>query len=166
MSPRPKRRYEVRLLRLRGNDGFTLVETLVAFTVMAMLLSVLFRGVVMMRSGAVAFDKRTHEELVARSVWNDTIANRELRNGTTSGLRDGYRWTLMAKPFDVSTQLGVATAAGLTRLSGPNAGTSSASATTPAADVGPVWIPQRLIVRVETEGRPVEMETIRLVKAP
>lgn len=164
MSPRPEHRRDPHLPRLRGNDGFTLVETLVAFTVMAMLLSVLFRGVVMMRSGSVAFDRRTHEELVARSVWDDAVANRELRNGNTSGLRDGHRWTLMAKSFDVSPQLGVAPAAGLTRLPGPNGGTAPMA--TSAAGAGPVWIPQRLIVRVETEGRPVEIETIRLVKAP
>lgn len=163
MSLRPEHRRDLRLPRLRGNGGFTLVETLVAFTVMAILLSVLFRGVVTMRSGSVAFDRRTHEELAARSVWDDAIANRELPNGTTSGLRDGHRWTLKAKPFDVSPQLGVATDTGLTRLPDSN---GEALAAAPATDAGPVWIPQRLIVRVEMEGRPVEIETIRLVKAP
>ena len=53
MSPRAERG------RSADTSGFTLIEALVAFTVMATVLGVLNRGVVQPRAGAVTFGART-----------------------------------------------------------------------------------------------------------
>ena len=68
MSARPDRRAD--------RSGFTLIEVLVAFTVMATLLVVLYRGVVTLRQGAVAFDDHTDRELIARAVLDDALGER------------------------------------------------------------------------------------------
>ena len=163
MSPRP----DIFHAR-RGRDGFTLIETLVAFAVMATLLSVLFRGVVTLRAGAFAFDARIQEDVVARAILDDALTNRNLRAGTYSGIRDGRRWTMVAKAMDLSAQIPAARA-----IPAPPPGPGALRSQTPlpvpsgtgSAPPVPAWAPQRLIVRVETTGRPVEIETIRLVKA-
>ena len=150
MSRRLEARLAPTVARARGADGFTLVETLVAFTVMAMLLSVLFRGVVTLRAGSTAFDDRTRETLVARAILEDALADRRLRGGTTSGRRDGLRWTVNAAAVDLSGQIPA------TPAEPPTPGQ-------PPSNAKPKWAPQRLVVRVETAGRPVVVETIRLV---
>ena len=137
--------------RLAGRDGFTLLEVLVAFSVMAVLLGVLFRGVVMIRASSNAFDDRTHIALIARAVLEDALAARTLPNGRSSGTREGRDWTLVAKPVDLSAQL-------------PKPPPDPLLAGTPGSQARPKWAPQRLVVSVETGGRPLEIETIRLVR--
>ena len=137
--------------RLAGRDGFTLLEVLVAFSVMAVLLGVLFRGVVMIRASSNAFDDRTHIALIARAVLEDALAARTLPNGRSHGTREGRDWTLVAKPVDLSAQL-------------PTPPVDPLLAGSPGALSKPIWGPQRLVISVETNGRPVEIETIRLVK--
>ena len=153
--------------RWHRRDGFTLIETLVAFAVMATLLSVLFRGVVTLRAGAFAFDARMQEDVIARAILDDALANRTLRAGTYSGMRDGRRWTMVAKAIDLSAQIPAGRP-----IPAPPAGPGALQSQTPlpvtsglgSAPPLPIWAPQRLIVHVETTGRPVEIETIRLVK--
>ena len=153
--------------RFKDQGGFTLVEVLVAFTVMAVLLSVLFRGVVVVRAGSQAFDDHTDEELVARAVLGDALAARDLANGTTTGLRDGLRWTLAAKPIDLSGQMPPPTSTAKADATAP-AGAAQTGQPAPAPgkkDDKPEWATQRLVVRVGTAGRPLEIQTIRMVKA-
>ena len=75
--------------------GFTLLEVLIAFCVMATLLSVLYRGVVTMRQGANAFGEHTDRELVVRAIFDAALADRTLKPGTYHGIRDGRRWTIV-----------------------------------------------------------------------
>jgi prepilin-type N-terminal cleavage/methylation domain-containing protein len=124
--------------------GFTLLETLVAMTVLALLASVLLRGVLAVRADASWFADRTAQTLLARSILDEAIANRRLRDGIYRGRRDGRRFVLTA-----------------------------ASAVAPAAEAGPdrpaghdgmpTWRPQRVSVAVEAPSRPVVLETLRLV---
>lgn len=152
--------------RFTDRGGFTLVEVLVAFAVMATLLSVLFRGVVVMRAGSIAFDQRTHQEFVARAVLDDALAKRDLANGSYSGLREGSRWTLVAKSVDLSAQLPPPDRRAETATAGQNQqGVQEQGKQEQKKDEKPTWVPQRLMVQVDTKGRPLEVETIRLVKA-
>lgn len=156
MSPRPSRR------RLADRSGFTLIEVLVAFSVLAVLLSVMYRGVVTMRAGSKAFDDRMQADIVARSVFAEALSNRALGSGTTSGLRDGRRWTITARSIDLSGSL----PSPPSKASTPPVGAASIpGAPPPAAGDKPkvTWVPQRLIVSVATTGRPVVVETVRLV---
>jgi prepilin-type N-terminal cleavage/methylation domain-containing protein len=148
--------------RLSGRDGFTLIEVLVAFSVMGLLISVLFRGVVAIRMGSNAFDERIHAVFVARTVLDDALAHRDAKAGTLSGVRDGNRWTVVATSLDLSAQLPSPTP----KVSAPPTSPPLGATGFDQAPAKPLeaWAPQRLVIRVATTGRPVELETIRLVK--
>ncbi len=158
-------------------SGFTLIEALVAFTVMAMVLGVLFRGVVQTRAGADVFAARTQEEVVARSLIADFRARRDLRDGSYAGTRDGRRWTLKASAMDLKEQLpkgdkklgaDPAAAASTDAAKAPNAGVSDPGVPGPSTGrpqpSKPVWVAQRLVLRVATGARPLESEVVHLVK--
>ena len=142
--------------RWADRSGFTLVEALVAFAVMATILGVLYRGVVQTRAGAAGFSARTREEAVALSLLADFRARRDLRDGSYAGTRDGRPWTLRASPMDLAGQL----PKGM-EVDKPDAGRSDAGK--PAK---PVWVAQRLVLQVTTSGRPLETEATHLVKRP
>ena len=153
MSPlnsRPTGRYIDR-------SGFTLIEVLVAFVVLTTLLSVMYRSVVVTRAGANAFDARTQGELVARAVFAEFLARRDLHNGSYSGERDGRNWTLTARPLDLAAQLPPLPPPPQLPPGSPAAGAG------PNAAQKPRWVPQRIVVRVATSGRPLQIEAVHLV---
>ena len=137
--------------RYTDRSGFTLVEALVAFAVMATILGVLYRGVVQTRAGAVGFSARAQEEAVALSLLADFRARRDLRDGSYAGTRDNRPWTLRASPMDLAGQL----PKGM-EVDKPDVGKAAK----------PVWTLQRLVLRVTTSGRPLETEATHLVKLP
>ncbi len=137
--------------RYTDRSGFTLVEALVAFAMMATILGVLYRGVVQTRAGAAGFGIRTQEETVALSLLADFRARRDLRDGSYAGTRDGRSWTLRASPMDLTGQLPAGT-----EVDKPDVGKVAK----------PVWVAQRLVLRVTTSGRPLETEATHLVKLP
>ena len=154
--------------RWRDASGFTLIEVLIAFCVMATLLSVLYRGVVTMRQGAVAFDEHTDREIVARAVLDAALADRTLKPGTYRGVREGRAWTIVARNIDVRGLLPPPADNGpKTNDAGQSAkpGTTGQAATPGGSDDKPEWTTQRLLVRLESAGRPLEIETLRLVRA-
>jgi prepilin-type N-terminal cleavage/methylation domain-containing protein len=139
------------LWRLQGRDGFTLIEVLIAFAVMGMLLSVLYRAVVTIHLGSNTVSGHAHCALVARAVLEETFTRRKALAGLASGLRDGCRWTTIATPIDLSPQIS-------------NAFLSTSPTPAQVEDRKALWTPQRLSLRVETSGRPIEIETVRLVR--
>ena len=151
--------------RWRDASGFTLIEVLIAFCVMATLLSVLYRGVVTMRQGANAFDEHTDREIVARAVLDSALADRTMKPGTYHGTRDGRRWTIVARNIDVRGLLPPPADDG-TKSNGPGQpATPGAAADKPGAAADkPEWTTQRLLVRLESPGLPLEVETLRLVR--
>ncbi len=152
--------------RFADRSGFTLIEALVAFTVMATVLGVLYRGVVQTRAGANAFAARTQEEVVTRSLIAEFGARRDLRDGTYAGTRDGRRWTLKASAMDLSAQLpkgDEALGADKVASNPANAGAINAGAAKPDP-AKPVWVAQRLVLQVATGARPLEAEAVHLVK--
>ena len=162
--------------RCADRSGFTLIEALVAFTVMAMVLGVLYRGVVQTRAGANVFASRMQEEIVTRSLIAEFGARRDLRDGSYAGTRDGRRWTLKASAMDLSAQLpkgdkalGADTVASdPAKASVTDAGAVKPDPTKPGPakrdPTKPVWVAQRLVLRVATGARPLETEAVHLVK--
>lgn len=147
--------------RYADRSGFTLIEALVAFTVMATVLGVLYRGVVQTRAGAAVFAARTQEEVVARSLLAEFRARRDLRDGSYSGSRDGRRWTLKASAMDLSEQL----------PKGEPPGGAAPPADRPGGPAKPeakkpLWVAQRLVLKVATGARPLETEAVHIVKLP
>ncbi len=146
--------------RARGScspcGGFTLIETLVAMSVLSLIVAVILRDVVSLRESAARFSDRSRFILEARSVLADMLANRDLKAGIYHGGPAIARWTVTAAPVDLSRQFATIRPAGSAPPPQPDA---------PAANAPPVWETQRLIVEVETGGRPLSIETIRLVRA-
>ena len=147
------------MCRRADRSGFTLIEVLVAFVVMATILSVLYRSTVQTRAGAFGFSARAQQEAVSLSLLAEFRARRELRDGSYAGTRDGRRWTLLASRMDLACQL----------PKGPEpareAGRDGAGGGTGKPD-RPVWEMQRLVLRVATAGRPLETEALHLVRQP
>ena len=91
----------------RSQAGFTLLEVLVAFVIVALALGVMFGGVLGgMRAGTVA--THTQEALaIARSRL--ASATSAIRNGAVPGLRaqgdegSGYRWTVQVSAAGSAT---------------------------------------------------------------
>ncbi|MCW6508827.1 type IV pilus modification PilV family protein [Lichenifustis flavocetrariae] len=132
-------------------DGFTLIEVLIAMTVLAMLSAVLLHGAVDLRANAAWFDDRTAATLVATTLLDETLADRRLHDGTYRGTRDGRSWTVTASSVDLASQL----------PKNPAPGPDTATAPT-----APVWRPQRVTVIVEARSHPLTVETLRLVASP
>lgn len=150
--------------RLRGTDGFTLLEVLIAFTVLATLLAVMDRSVVTVRAGAYAFDERTQAAVVARSVLAEVLADRAGAGGTRHGSRDGLRYTVTTRFVDLSESLPPPPPPEAPSVLGAPVAKNPAAKDPEPGEQAAKWVPQRVIVDVETGGSPVETEVVRLVK--
>ena len=129
--------------RLGGRDGFTLIEALAAFAILAMLTLAVQRGLVSAKTALLRADQRIAAERVAASLLAQPIGRPAARGATRSGTTDGYRWTMRFEPLD----LGVASAA------------------QPAAEKAAQWQPWRVIIQVAAPpGRMLELETVRLAQ--
>lgn len=138
--------------------GFTLIETLVAMTVLSLIAAVILRDVVGLRESASRFSDKIERAMIARSVLADMLANRDLKPGTYRGGADGARWTVTASAVDLSHQFVAA------QTSAPAVPASQLEAPGTAAGATAIWQPQRLLVEVEAGGRPISIETIRLAR--
>ncbi len=146
--------------RWRDTSGFTLLEVLIAFSVMATLLSVLYRGVVTMRQSANAFDEHTDRELVARAVLDAALADRTMKPGAYHGTRDGRRWTIVARNVDLRGMLPPPADDGAKH----NDPSQPAKPDATGQGEKPEWTTQKLLVRLDSPGLPLEVETLRLVR--
>lgn len=149
--------------RLRGRDGFTLVEALTAFVVLALLTLVVQRSLVMARTGLSFAESRTEAERVARTLLDEPVSRTVSRGGGRSGVTEGRRWTVSAQPLDLPPAR-----PGAAPPRPEPAGTDPARAGDPAAkgpDPAAIWRPLRVTIRVETTaGRVLEVETVRLAR--
>lgn len=157
MCPRAERRW-------RDRSGFTLVEVMVAFAVMALILGVLYRSVVQTSAGASGFSARVGEEIIAQSLIAEFRDRRDLRDGSYAGNRDGRRWTLRASLMDLAPQLPKGLAARDDAGASPAAASGGAAA--PADKPKPVWVAQRLVLQVATGAKPLRTEVVHLVRLP
>ena len=149
--------------RAADRSGFTLLEVLVALTIMAAIMAVMYRSVVITRAGALAFDGRTRADLVARSLFADFLARRDLHDGFYHGDRGGLSWTLSAHRLDLTPQLPPPPPP--SEAEGVDAAVAAGSMKAAAEGGGMRWQPQRLVLDVGDGGRPIEMEAVRLVRA-
>lgn len=163
--PRPAARR-----RVGGEAGFTLIEALVALTVLAAVSPALFRMAVMLRTGTEAVDDHTRSEIVARSLLDAVQGQRDAAQYSLTGSTDGRRWSVEARPFEGLVRSALP---GQRARGGPGP-TSDRGATSksgkdpdqaaPKPDEDIVWMPVRVTIRVETAGQPLRIETVALAR--
>lgn len=123
-------------------DGFTLVEVLAAFVVLALLTVAIQRSVVSAAWSTARAGERVAAEAVAAALLDGPLAGAE--NAPGAGRLDGFDWTMRVEPLPPE-RFGA----------GPD-GTASA------------WTPVRVTVAVRKAGSrqvATTAETIRLVRA-
>ncbi|WP_232630719.1 prepilin-type N-terminal cleavage/methylation domain-containing protein [Methylobacterium sp. Leaf118] len=139
--------------RTRARDGFTLIEALVAFAVVAAISLVVQRGLIQSRVGWAAIEDRSAAERLARSLLAEPLTPAAVAAGAREGVTDGRRWRIALESLDLP----------LPALPGE----PGAEAAPPAQEEGPRWRPLRVRIAVTTvRGRPVEVETVRLAPFP
>lgn len=143
--------------RDRGaSAGFTLIEALAAFAIVAVLSLVVQRGVVQSRAGLVAVEDRLAAERVARSLLAEPLRASDIGTGGRTGTLDGYRYTIRLAALELplpeaerDTESGCQPSAGACNPSDPAAGVR--------------WMPMRQDIEVLTRrGTAVTVEAIRL----
>lgn len=116
--------------------GFTLIEALVAFVVLALFMVVVQRGAV----GAVDGSGRAEARLEAVRIAQTLIDSPTLDLGGTGGRLAGHDWTVRYERLDIP-------------------------AGAPGSAGGSTFQPMRMIVEVDAgRGAPVLVETVRLIR--
>ena len=133
----------------RSRQGFTLIEVLVAFIVLALATLVIQRGVLTSVSSAERAEGRLRAEMVARSLMTAPLPAGAAGLAPSSGIMEGLQWALRfeAVTLPLSTRVD-------------------------AQGRAPGWLPVRMIVTVDLPERlglfrrgVVRIETVRLVRA-
>jgi len=120
----------------RHDAGFTLIEVLVALSIMAIMLAAIGSVMAMNVRGTRALDQRLALIETARAVETGLPSRAELVLGSLSGERAGHRWRVDVLPFGV-----------------PNVDPQPAT----------LWIPARVVIRVQgPSGSVLQVETVRL----
>lgn len=147
--------------KTNAEAGFTLLEAMVAFVVLATLLSVTFRSVVQNRAGASVFAAHMREDLLVRAVLDQVLARREFKVDTYRGEIKGHRWVAQVAPAD---SLMLKKAERPAPGGPPGAQTPQADQRKPGTTAD--WIPYRVNVRIADGERLIRLETLQLGKAP
>lgn len=79
--------------------GFTLLETLVAFLIAGLALTVLLSGHRLALDGGSRAEAKLSLTLEAQNVLAAAGALYDLRPGTTEGTQNGFRWRVEIEPF-------------------------------------------------------------------
>ncbi len=88
-------------MRRAGREGFTLIEALVAFAIVAALSLVVQRGLVQSRVGWAAVEDRTGAERLARSLLEEPLTPVAVAAGGREGVTDGRRWRIGLQSLDL-----------------------------------------------------------------
>lgn len=139
-------------MRAGARDGFTLIEALVAFAIVAALSLVVQRGLIQSRVGWAAVEDRTGAERLARSLLEEPLTPAAVAAGGREGVTDGRRWRVGLQTLDLPL---------------PSPPEPEGGAPPQPAQEGLRWLPLRVRIEVATaRGRPVEVETVRLAPFP
>jgi general secretion pathway protein I len=135
----------------RGTAGFTLIEVLVAITVLAVVLGAI-GGVVGNTVRTIhSVDRRLPLLETAQSLIASLPTRDALQPGTQSGTSGDFRWRIDAVLLNSNV---------------PD--NAAAALSTAAAGAAPKvsWVPLAITVRVQGgEGPPVRLDTVRLIPA-
>lgn len=83
----------------KSSDGFTLIEVIVSFAILAITLSALYQGYGMSAQGMAAADARLKAIGLAQSKLAETGIVAPLKAGRTEGASDdGMRWAVEIEP--------------------------------------------------------------------
>jgi general secretion pathway protein I len=123
----------------RGNEGFTLIEVLVALVIVSVSLAAL--GSLMASNRRVAASLETHLALVETARGIETaLPDRSALIGNMAGESGDYHWGVFVRPF-------------VSNLVDPNIPTP--------------WIPQAVVIRVQSpQGVSLQVNTVRLQARP
>jgi general secretion pathway protein I len=137
----------------RSEQGFTLIEVLVAIAVLAVVLGAIGAVVGTTVRGVRSVDRRLPLLETAQSLMASLPDRGILQPGTQTGASGGYRWRIDVVAL-AAPQPAIATLA------------TTTTATGAAANV-PKWTPLSVTVRVQGSdgGPPVRLDTVRLVPA-
>ena len=121
--------------RTKGTEGFTLIEVLVALSVVAVTLSAIGSLIAVTIRGARSVSGHLALVETARSIMTGLPERGELGPGNFSGEAAGHRWRVDVLPF-------------------------YADFVDPDKSI---WIPQTVVVRVQSPAGPVlQLNTVRL----
>ena len=124
--------------RRQGEAGFTLIEVLVALTVVAISLSAIGSLIAVTVRGARAVGAHLALIETARGIVTGLPDRNDLAPGSFSGETAGYRWRVDVLPF-------------------------YADFVEPEA----AWLPQTVVVRVQSPaGKVLQLNTLRLRRRP
>jgi general secretion pathway protein I len=126
----------MRFRRRRGIAGFTLIEVLVALSVVAISLSAIGLVVAGNVRGVRALNVNFALFETARAVMTGLPDRNDLALGNFSGELAGHRWRVDVLPF---------------------------TSDNPEADAASPWLPQTVVVRVQSPaGKIMQIDTVRL----
>ncbi|MET0314573.1 MAG: prepilin-type N-terminal cleavage/methylation domain-containing protein [Hansschlegelia sp.] len=163
--------------RRGGSDGFTLIETLVALVVVALVMLVAQRGMVIARLGLDRVQSTIAAEAVARSIVETELDRLVDAPGKLDGNTDGIGWTIVAEPLNLPLPAAPPPAAAVrtaaTEAAPAREATDPANGPVDKADAAAQqqrqaaeWRPLRVTVSVANgRGRPLTIETVQLVRA-
>ena len=124
--------------RTRGTEGFTLIEVLVALSVVAVTLSAIGSLVAVTIRGARSVGGHLALVETARSIMTGLPDRGALAPGSFSGEAAGHRWRVDVLPFYADF-----------------------------VDPEAAWLPQTVVVRVQSPaGRILQLNTVRLRRKP
>ena len=136
----------------RGTAGFTLIEVLVAISVLAVALGAIGAVVGNTVRTIRSVDRRLPLLETAQSLIASLPARDALQPGTQSGTSGDFRWRIDAVLLNRNVPDNAAAAL-----------STAATGTPPKVN----WMPLAVTVRVQgSEGPPVRLDTVRLIPGP
>lgn len=136
-------------MRRDASGGFTLIEALVAFAIVAAATVVVQRSLVQSRLGTGRTSALSGPEWIARSLMAEPLSDNDLREGGRTGLAEGHRYAIRLTPLAEPE---------------PDGAAGAAPERPPAGRGTPVhWVPVRVSISVETDRRGwLTFETVKL----
>ena len=143
--------HSARLTRSSGRAGFTLIEALVALTIIVAFASALVPMLAQARRIIVNADGRIAAQILLRSLLDETLDRSALTSLSRDGEQAGLQWHIEAEPASIDTTF-------LPDSPMPTAGS-------PPAGPKVRWVTYKIVASVSwAPGEKVEAETFRLAR--